>query len=374
MVDLPPLISSDGHIWEPPELWTERTDPRFRDRAPRIVSYEAGDWWFCEGYPMSGAITGAAVGLRFEQPEIGEEERFENVRRGGYLPGERIKDMDLDGLQAEVIYPTAGFRTMSFVADSELLQAICVAYNDWVADFCSEDPERLKAVAIISLDDIDWGIQELQRCRKMGLVGPMIPTTPMRDMPYSRPEYDKFWAVAQDLNTPISLHVGTGRPTPGQRIPTAAEATPASRCVMDSSVRMSLGAMIFGRVFERFPKLMVGSIEFENGWAPYFVEQLDYEYTQRNTRVAWPKFDDRQALPSDFFRRNVFISFQEGRTGIEHRSSLGVDTLLWGSDYPHIESTFPRSRQILKDLLADCSPEETAKIVGGNTALIYGIK
>jgi len=128
--------------------------------------------------------------------------------------------------------------------------------------------------------------------------------------------------------------------------------------------------MIFGGVFERYPKLQVGSIEHELSWAVHFLDRLDYNYTQRPPTGGRRKFKE-QMLPSDFFHRNVFLSFQDDALGVKLRHLLGVDNLLWGSDYPHPECTFPMSRQVLETILADCTEEEKAKIAGGNAARIY---
>jgi predicted TIM-barrel fold metal-dependent hydrolase len=128
--------------------------------------------------------------------------------------------------------------------------------------------------------------------------------------------------------------------------------------------------MIFSGVFERYPKLQVGAVEHELGWAPHFLNQMDYTYTQRHRREFWHRFKE-DMLPSDYFHRNVFLGFQEDGLGIRLRDLIGVDNLLWGSDYPHAESTFPKSKEILDDILADCTEDEKAKIVGGNAARIY---
>jgi predicted TIM-barrel fold metal-dependent hydrolase len=140
---------------------------------------------------------------------------------------------------------------------------------------------------------------------------------------------------------------------------------------------MSLGYMIFSGVFERFPKLQVGSVEMELSWAPHFLDRLDYNYTQRpprdrSPRDNWGQFKS-DMIPSDYFHRNVFLGFQEDMLGIQMRDIIGVDNLLWGSDYPHQESTFPRSHQILEEILSDCTEEEKAKIAGGNAARIYNL-
>lgn len=369
------FISSDSHIFEPPDLWSSRLESRFRERSPQIVREDNTDWWVCEGYKMTSAVFGAGAGRRFETPgQFGLEEQFENVRPGGYNPRKRVEDMEIDGIYADVIYPTAGFRAMDYIADTEFLQAICATYNDWLAEYCAEFPNRLKGVAMVVLDDIQWGIGEIQRIRTMGLAGAMIPTLAPPTAPYSSKEYDPLWATAQDLDMPLTFHVGTGRPAPGQAVQNVGDAGPPGRCVVDASVRVTLGHLIFGHVFERFPKLKTGAVEFENGWVAPFMEQLDYDYTQRTTRPNWPKFSDTNILPSDFFKRNVFVSFQEGRFGVQLREYIGVETLAWGSDYPHVESTFPRSHQILDNLLAECDPREKALIVGGNCARVYGIE
>ena len=116
--------------------------------------------------------------------------------------------------------------------------------------------------------------------------------------------------------------------------------------------------------------MQMGAIEFELSWVPYFLDRLDFNYNQRSSRNEIYRFKD-DLVPSDFFHRNVFLGFQEDGLGIKLRESIGVDQILWGSDYPHTESTFPRSRQILEEILVDCTEEEKAKIAGGNAARIY---
>ena len=129
--------------------------------------------------------------------------------------------------------------------------------------------------------------------------------------------------------------------------------------------------MIYGGVFQRYPKLQVGSVEHEIPWAAHFTERLDYNYLQRSHEFV-TRFKENM-LPSDYFHRNVFVGFQEDALGIRFRSIIGVDSMQWGSDYPHHESTFPRSSEILKEILADCTEEEKSKIVGGNAARVYNL-
>ena len=142
---------------------------------------------------------------------------------------------------------------------------------------------------------------------------------------------------------------------------------------VDHWVRMSIGHMIFNGVFERYPKLQVGSVEMEISWVPHFLERADFNYTQRGVGVAGSYRLIEGALPSDYFHSNVFVGFQEDALGIRLRDIIGVDNLMWGNDYPHQESTFPKSREIIDELFSECTQEEKAKIVGGNAARIYGL-
>jgi predicted TIM-barrel fold metal-dependent hydrolase len=138
----------------------------------------------------------------------------------------------------------------------------------------------------------------------------------------------------------------------------------------DHWVRVSLGHVIFTGVFERYPRLRIGSVEHELSWVPHFLERLDYTYTQRARRPWWYRFKGSM-LPSDFFHRNVFLSFQEDYLGIRDRAYIGVDALMWGSDYPHTEATFPRSRQILGRILEGVPDEEQRQITVTNAARLY---
>ena len=135
---------------------------------------------------------------------------FENVRPGGYIPEEHVKDMDIDGIDMSIIYPSLGLMLYR-VVDSELLTAIFKAYNDWMADFCSASPKRLKGIAMLNIDNVRVGVKELERCANMGFVGAMITDIPTESRRYFLPEYDVLWAAAQDLEMPLSLHGATNR-------------------------------------------------------------------------------------------------------------------------------------------------------------------
>ncbi|MCL0101778.1 amidohydrolase [Dehalococcoidia bacterium] len=373
------VISNDDHVMEIRDIWQSRVEPQYKERAPRVVRLDDGDWWVADNLPLFRArgSTKESLGKRFEGPQSLSFEEFGSGEyappmRGGWDPYERVKDMDLEGLDVAFFYPTIGLRLYKTITDSALLTASFRAYNDWLADdFCGAFPSRLKGIAMINLSDVPSAVSEIQRTAKKGLPGAMIAVHPGDDKPYSATEYEPFWAIAEDLGVPISLHVGTNRPGPGQ-IGDLGQLTPVYYATLDHWLRTSISEMIFSGVFERHPKLQLGSIEHEASWSIHFLERMDYTYTQRAWRQFWHRFRE-DMLPGDYFRRNVFIGFQEDALAINNRAFIGVDTLHWGSDYPHPEGTFPHSREILGKILAECTEDEKLKIVGANAARVYNL-
>ena len=365
------VISSDSHVTEPEDLWTSRADSKFKDRVPHIERLENGDFWFYDGLKGDGAGGSVDVGQRFEEPEkMGSTiNRIEEARLGGYIPEEHVKDLDIDGVDLGIIYPTTGVRLYSVPA-SDILTYSCKLYNDWIGEFCSAAPKRLKGIAMLNVDDVGDGVKELERCAKLGFVGAMIAVYPLQGRSYDRPEYDPLWAAAQDLGMPLSLHAATNRAGEDQQFADLDSTRPSFMSLMAHWAAMSLGDIIFGGAFERYPKLYVGSVEHELSWVPHFLDRIDYTYTQRSPKFSPYRYKG-DVLPSDYFYSNCFLGFQEDGLGIRLRDVIGVDTLMWGSDYPHAESTFPRSREILEEILVSCTEDEKARIVGGNAARVY---
>lgn len=364
------VISSDSHVFEPPDLWTERIDARFKDRAPRMRRVGDVDHLIVEGDQMIagiGLISNA--GARFEAPEtISAHGAFDDVHVGGYDPDQHIKDMKIDGVSGEVLYPSQGLFYYK-IADSELMSAVFRAYNGWLAEFCQTNPDQLKGIAMINLDDVQDGVDELTRSAKLGLVGAMITEYPVEERRYDGPEYEPFWAAAQDLNMPISLHTATTREGRSRGVGATSVRVASGRANKVFYPATSMCDMIFSGVFERYPKLKLAIVEFELSWVPHLLTSMDYTYVERQEEASYRFKGDTR--PSDFFHSNVYISFQEDDIGIRLRDVIGVDALMWGSDYPHSESTFPRSREILDRILDGVSQEEKAKIVGINAAKLY---
>jgi predicted TIM-barrel fold metal-dependent hydrolase len=285
-----------------------------------------------------------------------------------------IKENEEDGVWGSCLQPSQGLFWYR-IPDSELLTEICRVYNDWMADFCKPYPERLKGIGMLNVDDVDEGCQELERCKKLGLVGTFIPVTPLPDKPYRHPIYERLWWTAQDLAMPLLLHIATPRNgVPGNEFTiNVAEMTGAGRSTTDYWVRYSLSAMLFAGVFDRYPRLKVGSVEHETAWIPHWLKQMDFTYRERP--VFTKGWKSREGLlPSDYWRRNMFVEFMEDDLGVQMRDHIGVETMLWGSDFPHAESTWPRSQDFLGRIFAGVPEEDRRKITSDNAAKLFGFR
>lgn len=367
------VLSSDSHVFEPPDLWRKRIDRRYRDRAPHIERRDGVDHLVIEGdRSIAGIGLISNAGARFERPEtLSDHGRFEDVHQGGYDPDQHLRDMAVDGVSGEVLYPSQGLFYFK-VADSALLSAIFRAYNDWLAEFCAHDPKRLKAIAMVNVDDVGDAVSELERTARMGFVGAMITEYPPEDARYDHSRYERLWAAAADLRMPLSLHTATRR--------IGGNAGAIERTVRDASRRAtkaflpatSLCDMIYSGVFERHPTLALAIVEYELAWVPHMLSTMDYTYRERHEEAS-VRFNNGMR-PSDFVARNVYLSFQEDAIGVRLRDVIGVERMMWGSDYPHSESTFPRSRQVLDEILEGVAPADRARIVCGTTAELYGFE
>jgi predicted TIM-barrel fold metal-dependent hydrolase len=368
------LISSDSHVSEPPDLWVERIDTKYRDRAPRVVlnpEGQEGAYFVYEGYPPHNLAIGLGAGRTPEElAAFLKTGTYADARPGGWDPAQRLPDMELDGVEAEVLYTTLGFR-LFWLKDAALQRACFRVYNDWLAAYCSYAPRRLKGLALISLYDPKEGAQELERCAKLGLKGAMIWCSPPADQPYSSEIYDPFWAAAQDLDMPVSLHAITGM----ERIPWeyGAEKRAMRSTVTPHEIEKSFSVLILSGVLERFPRLKIVSAENNCGWLPYYLQRMDRGFARfgpSGTVTPWPT--KLTLKPSEYFRRQMYCTFIDDSFGVASRHWIGVDNVMWSSDYPHTASTWPHSRDIIERDFKDVSEVEKRKIVRENVAQLYG--
>jgi predicted TIM-barrel fold metal-dependent hydrolase len=359
-----PVFSSDCHVIEPPDLWIARVDKRFRDRAPRVVRYEDTELWIVDDEKRL-AVVGiqAQAGRRFQNPSA-------ITKRGFYAdipeltPSRYLEGLDKDGVRGAVMFSSNAHQAFRVVT-GELLTVIANTFNDWILDYCAHDTKRLKPVAIANIDDVDEGVAEMRRTVARGAAAVMIPILPLPGRRYDQPEYDRLWSAAVDLDVPLIFHVGANQ--------AVVDREPMIDLVRhgmkDLHVQGTVATLVLSGVFARHPTLRVGVVEFEGSWSPYLLDQMDRVYeTGARAAARLPAGE----LPSDHFRRNLFVSFQEDPAVIRLREHVGVDNVCWGSDYPHAESTYPRSHEILAGALRGVPSVDAAKIVGANTARIFG--
>jgi predicted TIM-barrel fold metal-dependent hydrolase len=372
------LVSADSHVNEPGDLWVERIDKAFRDRAPRVVDNlpgrQPGSYLVLEDIPPIHLTQGLGAGKKPEElPTFFQQTTYKDARRGGWDPAERLKDMELDGVEGEVIYTTLGFRQFWF-KDAALQQACFRAYNDWLAEYCSYAPKQLAGLALISLYDIEEAVRELQRCRQIGLKGGMIWASPPEDRPYSAPLYDPFWAAAQDLHMPLSLHAITGMGPESQATRAMGrEIQPVDRYLRAvtgaDEVKRTLTVFIFSGVLERFPGLKLVSAENNVGWLPFVIQRWDQAHASSRYMQTTPL----TLRPSEYFHRQVYATFIDDSVGVENRHQIGIDNIMWSSDYPHTASTWPHSRDIIARDFKAAPEEEKWKIVRENVIALYDL-
>jgi predicted TIM-barrel fold metal-dependent hydrolase len=350
-------------VIEPPDLWTRRMAARWGDRAPHVAVRGGVPVFVCEDVPPFGlgAFSGADVDPDDLPAHMGAG--YEHLRAGGWDPAARRRDQERDGVVAEVVYPSLALQLYR-VRDPALQVAAFAAYNDWLAEFCASAPDRLAGVGLVPLHDVAAAVRELARAHALGLRGALVWSAPPDDRPYHDGVYEPFWAAAAGLGMPLSLHVGTNA------APLAGTGGDMAVIYMTThqAAQRSLAQLVFGGVLDRHPALRIVSVENDVGWLPHFLARLDH--AGEKYRALGPH---RLALrPSEYVRRQVAATFQEDRLGIRLRHDVGVGALLWGSDYPHTDSTWPRSREVIARDLADVPAAERDAITRGNAAALYG--
>lgn len=350
------FISADSHVNEPPELFAERMPVRLRARAPRTETVDGISQLIIEGMRPRKMPAGRVV--------LGGEE-LERSQVGGWDPAQRIADQERDGIAAEVIYPTLSLQSTFMTPDPELQLALARAYNDWSCEIFSPHPERFAVAAIVPMLDIEAACQEARRVYEMGQRALFLPAqVPTR--PYNSPDYEPFWGLAEELGLPLTFHSGTGHEPRVERGPGGAV------------INYLLGAQLDGAhvllyfaaagVLDRFPGLELVTVETGGSWLAWVMTQMDEIYDKHHM-WAKPKLSMK---PSEFVRRQCHVTFQNDPVAVVTRAFTGVEALLWGSDYPHPEGTWPNSHPLMAGILEDVPDEEKRMILGATAARIFG--
>lgn len=342
------VIDADGHVCEPPDLWLKYTEPKFRDLAPRIVIDKDGK----ERTAVEGKIVGSPNGLATAAAVGLPAETIKNMKyldgiKGAFDPHARILDLDKDGIDAAYLYPTLGLTSGSITAP-DLAAAVCRAYNRWIADFCSYYPDRLFGVAMLPMQSPELAAEELRFARaNLGLRAAFLRPNPYNDRLLSNPDYDVVWRAAQEMDVSIGIHEGNGG-APAAAVDRVV-GFPA-RHIVSHAVEMMLASLniIWGGVCERFPDVRFGFLECSGGWMSGWLDRMDRHFMRKGLL-------DEEYLklkPSEYFKRQCWIAFEppEG-TMVQAADYLGLNKLLWATDYPHSDGWFPGAPETIAQKL-----------------------
>jgi len=361
---------------EPYDLWWNALGHKFGDRTPRVVDEHQGRKGV---FFYSGNLGGPVSEIRELLP-TSDSAAIEAAEKGlgasGYIPEVRVRFQEEAGIEAEVLNPTR-MLTILRNPDVEVVQACSAVFNDWEAEFLSYDPKRLIGVSVIPMHDIDWAIKEMQRTLKKGLVGPMINCqAPVGCPPYRDRAYDRFWAIAQEADAPITLHILTGRvlaplilvdtQTPQER-----GENPRGMLELFGEIQGVLANdFIFGGILDRFPKLNVVCSEFEVSWIPHFMWNID--------QLQDPSgFGPRMRLPelkmkaSDYMKTRIYHGLIDDAYGPSMLPLIGADRVLWGSDFPHIRSIGLEAQEHVSELFKGLPKQDQEKVLGENAAKVF---
>jgi predicted TIM-barrel fold metal-dependent hydrolase len=364
------VVDADGHVLEPASLWDRHLDPRHRHLAPRIVR---NDWGLDTVYVGDREIVTAPLGLlgtpgsRMDETDPAKKPPWERAQRGGFEPRARLGDMDTDGIDVAVLYPSLGLNFWA-IEDAAAAVALARAYNDWLAEYCAADRRRLVGAAMLPFQDPAAAAGELRRAvTTLGFPAAFVRPNPCRGRHIGDPAFEPVWAAAEELGIAIGVHEGSSNviPTLGaDRL-----FNPLLLHAMSHAFEQMLACatlMVTG-VMERHPGLRFVFLEAGGGWAPYWLWRLDEQVHGFGGYAP-----EMRLLPSEYFRRQCWVSFEGDETTLPALVPiLGADRIVWGSDYPHHDATFPGAVATLERTLAALATDVRRRVLGGNAVDLY---
>jgi len=383
------LISADSHVNEPPEAWV-RVQKEYGDRAPRVVKdppgVPKGTWLLIDGLPpvgLSHYSKGLVVSKNQGISEVEQEKHFETIRfnenfryedyPGGWEPAARLRDQDVDGVQAEILFSSA-VRQLYSITDEPFQRAIFRSYNAWLQEFCSYNPNRLLGLAILSILNIEHTVTDIDEYAKRGFRGVQIPTR-IRDSGYYEPKYEPMWAALEETGMIVNVHTSATQGIARKHYEGPRDVDPKKQSLglanKQAPAQQFLGNLILSGVFDRHPKLKVVCAEFDVGWVANLVQQVDYWFGRASTYDAERNIN--KLAPSAYFKTNAFFTYQDDRAGVLTTPVFGADNFLWASDYPHGVTTWPNSQATVDRNCAGIDPAVKRKLNRENVAKLYGL-
>jgi predicted TIM-barrel fold metal-dependent hydrolase len=395
-----PIVDGDGHIMEEPnDIWTpDRIDfDRWADWVPRK---EVIDEIYEITY-VGGAVRGGGKDLHDQMAAaVGMTPRefydlVEGLRRpGGHEPQARLHDMDSDGIDAVVLYPSLAMffgpcDEIPALHDAEFVGDCQRAYNDWLADFCAHDPARLFGVGGVPLQDVERACREVEHAVARGLRAVFVrPSAYINELPLNHHVYDDFWSTCERLGVPVAFHPAVHVDTPGAcrkfGLVAVSENATITNMAMDEihggsalgqavgnpvDMIVTMGRMLMGGVCERFPRLRLLFLESSGGWVPSLLERMDEQVQAFPLERRWLSM-----LPSEYFARQCYVSFEPEEWNLAATAEkLGTDRILWASDYPHPEY-HPGILDELRERISPLATSDQARILGANAIECYGLQ
>ena len=386
-------ISADSHVVEGPGVFAGLAD-KFGDDAPRIVKTpEGGDAIMIPNKPgdpgariafMSLAATrpdkeGPIERKRGKKPAAGKltDPEIAAYIKGGYdaiRPGlkdgsRRGEDQDLDGVSAEVLYP--GYFPMFKTPNPELLVALEKNFNDWLHDHCAVSNGRLYGLAALPVQNPEAAVEEFKRVLKLGYKGVIIPSNAPPGTRYFDEIYDPIWQLAEESGTPISMHVACFSETPIWVVEAAKRDNLALYANSHALIHETLIDLMVRGVCKKFPKVKFVLAEFNAGWIAHFLDRLDQAWQRQYGKD--PSSTPYEPVVFETWRRQFYATIEDDHPAVRTRDIIGVDNILWGSDYPHTDSTFPCSAEVLDEMFKEYPDDVRRKITYENVKALYGI-
>jgi predicted TIM-barrel fold metal-dependent hydrolase len=371
-------VSADCHIdmpWLPPDLFTSNASAAMRDRMPYVTDGPDGPHWTSKSGQSYGLVCGVGPsgqkyvpGQNYRVDKMAAAGLYEDGKRGLRRPTDpdlRLKDAELDGVDVEIIFGILGAATR--LGDHEAAKEMFRIYNDWLANFCRRYPDRQIGLACLPYGDIDAAVKEIHRSAKLGLRG--IELSCSWDMePMWHPIWEPLWQAVSEVDLPLHFHTFPSTP-PGVREKATGLARRAALFTGVSGFQMNLvnilAAVIGAAVLERYPKLRISFGESGIGWIPYALDRMDFEWEDRFRDLGLTM------KPSDYWRRQCKATFQFDRIGAKLIDDMGVETIMWGSDYPHTDGVWPESSKYIEEQFGHLPKDVVHKITCENAAKFY---
>ena len=369
------LIDADSHVAEPAAVWREYADPAIRDRVIQLRRSPQGrDELWIDGRNLATPnlnVAATCIPGAMSDPEKARAVTWDDLLPGSYDPHARIVDMDSEGIDATFLYPTL-WLLYGDISDPEVAAASCRAYNDWIADFCKPYPERLFAVAPLPLQSVEGALAEMRRAvEKLGFRAVFIRPNPFNRRKLNDPAYDPLWRQASDMDVPVAIHGSFGTRMPSLGADRYGH-DPFSFHMICHPFEMQAACMdiVCGGVLEKFRRLRVGFLESGVGWLGYWLDRMDGHYEKMRPYVPWLK-----RKPSEYFLERCFVSVDPEERTLAAMVGLGADRcILWGSDYPHFDCTFPGLVEEVTEVCSTLPEVSRRRILEENTARFYGLR